>query len=301
MPAAASPASPSQPLAKPVTRSIRVNGIALTYHEWRAKPGNHEAPLVIAHATGFHGRCYSAIAERFPDRRVIALDLRGHGRSEGEPITSWRTLFDDVVGFLDQLRIRRAIGVGHSMGGHVLAQTASERPEAFERLVLFDPVILSPEYYTDQEERFTADAPHPAIRRKRDFASPQAMMERFAARDPYALFTPRVFEDYCTHGLLPCDSGGFELACAPEMEASVYGSSRTNIDILKTAQALDLPVWVVRAKQTDLNDFKGSPTWPALASIMPQGKDVPRPDRTHFHPFEDPEDAARIIAEAVNA
>ena len=55
-----------------------------------------------------------------------------------------------------------------------------------------------------------------------------------------------------------------------------------------------IPVTVVRAKQTDLRDFKGSPTWPGLASIIPNGTDIYRPDRTHFHPFEDPEDAAKI-------
>ena len=185
---------------QPITRSVRVNGIVLTYYEWRAKPGNQEPPLLIAHATGFHGRCYSAIAELFPDRRVIALDLRGHGRSEGGPIEHWRTVVDDVLGFLDQLRIRRALGVGHSMGGHVLLHCASENPEAFSRLVLFDPVILAREYYQPVPEGEGSSA-NPAIRRKRDFDSPEAMMERFATRDPYALFDARVFEDYCRYGL----------------------------------------------------------------------------------------------------
>ena len=95
--------------------------------------------------------------------------------------------------------------------------------------------------------------------------------------------------------------GDFVLACAPEMEASIYGTSRTNVGIHDTAKAVDLPVWVVRARQGMFNDFTGSPTWPQLASTMPQGVDIHRPDRTHFHPFEDPEDAARIIAEAARA
>jgi len=280
-----------------VTRSLRVNDLAFAFHEWRAKPGNHEPPIVIAHATGFHGRCYSAIAEAFPDRRVIALDLRGHGRSEGRPIDHWRTLFEDVSAILDQLRIRRAVGVGHSMGAHTLVQVASENPEVFSRLVLFDPVILAPEFYEDSGALYTSDAPHPTIRRKRDFDSPEAMMERFATRDPYSLFTPRVFEDYCRHGLREKPDGGFELACAPEMEASVYGASRTNSGIHDAARKVKVPTLIVRAQQGKSMDFKTSPTWPKLASIMPAGEDLSRPDRTHFHPFEDPEDAARIIAE----
>jgi pimeloyl-ACP methyl ester carboxylesterase len=294
-------ATPGQPTTGPATRSVRVNGNALTYHEWRAKPGNHEPPLVIAHATGFHGRCYDAIAEHFPDRRVIALDLRGHGRSEGGPIEHWQTLSDDVSAFLDQLRIRRAVGVGHSMGAHTLLQCAADSPEAFSRLVLFDPVVLAPEFYAPSGPLYTSDAPHPAIRRKRDFASPEAMMERFAPREPYSLFTRRVFEDYCRHGLRPSAAGGYELACTPEMEASVYASSRSNAGILDAARTVAIPVLVVRAMQRELNDFKGSPTWPQLASTMPAGVDLYRPEHTHFHPFEAPDDAARVIAEFCTA
>jgi len=281
---------------QPITRSIRVNGISLTYYEWRAKPGNQEPPLLIAHATGFHGRAYDAIAERFRDRRVISLDLRGHGRTEGEPIDNWRIMSDDVNVVLDQLRIRRAVGVGHSMGAHTLVQSASERPDAFSRLILFDPVILAPEFYQADAALFTSDAPHPAIRRKRDFASPEAMMGRFAPRDPYNLFESRVFKDYCQFGLKELPGGGYVLACSPEMEASVYGSSRSNPGIHDAAAKVEVPVLVVRAQQTGLNDFKGSPTWPKLAALMPKGEDLYRPDRTHFHPFEDSADAARIIA-----
>lgn len=287
--------------APPVTRSVRVNGIALNYYEWRGKAGGQEPPILIAHATGFHGRCYGAIADHFPERRVIALDLRGHGHSEGGPVDHWRTFADDVAGFCEQLRIRRALGVGHSMGAHVLLQCAADNPEFFDRLVLFDPVILAPEYYAPGAGTRTADAPHPAIRRKRDFTSPQAMMERFASREPYSLFEHRVFEDYCRHGLRERPGGGFELACSPEMEASVYGSSRSNAGILEAARSLEIPVLVVRAQQTDLNDFKGSPTWEKLASVLPGGTDLYRPDRTHFHPFEDSADAARIIAGAAGS
>jgi hypothetical protein len=85
-----------------------------------------------------------------------------------------------------------------------------------------------------------------------------------------------------------------ELACSPEDEASVYASSRSNPGILEAARRVGIPVLVVRALATTLNDFKSSPTWPELAGIIPQGVDLHRPDMTHFHPF--PADAARIIA-----
>lgn len=281
--------------AAPTLSTYRVNGIDLAVHAWAADTA--AAPLVFAHATGFHGRVFDAIVEQFPEHPAYAIDLRGHGLSGGGPIDDWRLVASDVAGFLDQAGISGAIGIGHSMGAHTLLQVAADHPDAFKRLILFDPVILAPEFYAPGAPFYTADNPHPAIRRKRDFASVDAMIERFRQRDPYDLFAPRVFTDYCRYGLVPAASGeGLELACAPEVEASVYASSRSNGAVLEAASHVAIPVLVVRAKHTDLQDFKSSPTWPELASILPQGTDLYRPDRTHFHPLEDPDDAARIIA-----
>lgn len=284
----------------PVTRTWPINGIDLAVHHWDAATSApvDAVPLVFAHATGFHGRVWGAIIDQFPAHPIHAIDLRGHGQSGGGPIDDWRMMSADVAAFLAAAGIGGAIGIGHSMGAHTLLQVAADYPDAFTRLVLFDPVILAPEFYAPGEPLYSADNPHPAIRRKRDFASPEAMMERFRERDPYHLFDARVFADYCHFGLVPDAAGdGCELACAPEVEASVYASSRSNGAVLEAAKSVAIPVLVVRAKHTDLNDFKSSPTWPELASILPQGTDLYRPDRTHFHPFEDPDDAAQIIAE----
>ncbi len=286
----------------PAARSIAIDGVKIAYWEWRAAPGNTEPPLFFAHATGFHGRVFDAVIEHFAGRRVISVDLHGHGRSGGDPIDHWGTVAREVAGLLDHLRLRGAVGVGHSMGAHTLAQCAADHPDTFSHLVLFDPVIMEPERYAPENAAMMAGAAHPAIRRKRDFASVEAMIERFQGRDPYALFAPRVFEDYCRHGLVAkTDGGGFELACSPEMEASVYSSSLSNSGIHQAVTQIKAPTLVVRAKQTQAMDFKGSPTWPLLAGQIPRGTDMPRPDRTHFHPFEDPADAARIISEAMAA
>lgn len=282
----------------PETRFHPVAGTDLAVHYWPSEGTG--TPLVFAHATGFHGRVWDAIIARFPDHPAYGLDLRGHGLTHGGPVNDWRVLADDVAAFLEQTGITGAIGIGHSMGAHTLLQVAADNPGRFAKLVLFDPVILAPDFYAPGQPLYTADNPHPAIRRKRDFASPEAMMERFRDRDPYNLFDAQVFEDYCRFGLAPSPSGGgMELACAPEDEASVYASSRSNPGILEAAKRVDIPVLVVRALYTTLNDFKSSPTWPELANVLPQGTDLHRPDMTHFHPFQDPADAARIIAEFV--
>lgn len=284
----------------PATRFWPTGGTDLAVHEWSSEADG--VALVFAHATGFHGRVWDAVIAHFPAHPAYAIDLRGHGLSRAGPIDDWRLLSSDVADVMQQAAIAGAVGIGHSMGAHTLLQVAADHPGRFARLVLFDPVILAPEFYASAAPLYTADNPHPAIRRKRDFASPEAMIERFRTRDPYNLFALQVFEDYCRHGLVPAPSGGgLELACTPEVEASVYASSRSNPGILEAAKRVTIPVLVVRALHTSLNDFKSSPTWPELAATLPRGQDLYRPDMTHFHPFQDPADAARIIAEFMNA
>ena len=79
----------------------------------------------------------------------------------------------------------------------------------------------------------------------------------------------------------------------------MYMSSLAGAPAIDDAARVTVPTTVVRAMQGEKGDFKGSPTWPGLAASMPEGIDMHRPDMTHFHPFQDPDDAARIIADAM--
>ena len=284
---------------EPRLRFIKAGDTTLAYHEWPAEPGADT--LLIVHATGFHGRCYDAIAMQFPDHRVIAADMHGHGASSGGPVSDWQIIVDELTAVIDHLGLEGAIGMGHSMGAHVTLRTAAKRGHAFRSLVLFDPVILAPEFYAAGRSLIPEGQIHPAAKRKRDFASPEEMIERFEARDPYQLFRRDVFESYCRHGLAPLDEGGFELACPPEVEASLYMTSLSGAAALEAAGTLQVATTIVRAMQSDIRDFKASPTWPGLADSMPNAVDLDRSDMTHFHPFQDPDDAARIIREAMNA
>ena len=283
---------------QPLHHTTPAGDIDLAWWEWNADLRGKAPTLLFAHATGFHARVWDGVIEQLPGRHIVALDLHGHGRSTGAPITDWRVLWEEVQAMLAAEGLSRLHGIGHSMGAHTLTQAAANDTALFDSLILFDPVILRPEWYEAEGGGFDPDEPHPTARRKRDFASPEAMIERFSTRDPYAIFQPRVLADYCRYGLIErADGDGIELACAPEMEASVYMSSRSNPGIFGAARSLQIPVLVVRAAQGAMGDFKSSPTWPDLASTIPNGTDMPRPDMTHFHPFQDPADAAKIIKE----
>jgi pimeloyl-ACP methyl ester carboxylesterase len=69
--------------------------------------------------------------------RLLAIDQRGHGASE-QPASGYamRDLAQDALAFMDELGIRRATIVGHSMGSFVAQQLALAAPERVTRLVL---------------------------------------------------------------------------------------------------------------------------------------------------------------------
>ena len=112
----------------------------LHVHEW----GDPEAPpLVCVHGVTAHGERFKRLAERrWASRfRVVAPDLRGHGRSGYEPPWNFATYAADLIETVDALGIEQADWVGHSFGGRLVLELAAAHPERIRRAVLLDPGI----------------------------------------------------------------------------------------------------------------------------------------------------------------
>jgi pimeloyl-ACP methyl ester carboxylesterase len=67
------------------------------------------------------------------DHRVIAFDLRGHGKSgkPTDPVAYGDDLVQDAIRLLDHLGIRRAHVVGYSLGAIITAKLVTTNPERF--------------------------------------------------------------------------------------------------------------------------------------------------------------------------
>jgi lipase len=110
-------------------------------HEW----GDPEAPAVVClHGVAGHGRRFRQLAEErlAPTFRVVAPDLRGHGRSEWEPPWSLEAHLDDLSETLDRLGVEPVAWIGHSFGGRLVIEATARGGVA--RAVLLDPAIWIP-------------------------------------------------------------------------------------------------------------------------------------------------------------
>ncbi len=285
-----------------VENYVRVNGTDICWFEWGAKSPGEETVLLI-HATGFHARCWDRVVSYLDGKHVIAVDQRGHGRSDNTPPITWNRFGDDAIDLVRSLNLDNIVGVGHSMGGHCIIQAAHAEPDRFTRLVLVDPVVMAPEFYQTQKPEHSTwldeNGVHPVARRKNNFADADAMFANFQGRGSYGLWREDVLRDYCQYGLLPDPDGpGCVLACPPDVEAAVYmGSASENL--YDRVGEIKIPVKILRAKERDATrqemDFSASPTWSGLADCFPDGRDVYLPELTHFIPMQEPEMVARHI------
>lgn len=112
-------------------------GNSVAYRVFSGPPGAET--MLLLHGIGMTadlnwGGSYETLRQRF---RVVAPDLRGHGRSK-RPSSKFRLedCADDVVALTDALGIERFIATGYSMGGLIAQLLWRRHPARTSRLVL---------------------------------------------------------------------------------------------------------------------------------------------------------------------
>jgi pimeloyl-ACP methyl ester carboxylesterase len=272
------------------------DGVRIALHELG---GSNSSPLLlIAHANGFHGRCYqpmvdAGLSERF---RCVALDLRGHGDSETPPgaIGDWAALGQDVEAALDGLGAEpgAVFGFGHSFGGAGLLMAEVTRPGTFAALWLYEPVVPPPGMFPppDSTTNPMADG---AERRREIFDSYEAAIANFASKPPMNTFDPEALRAYVEGGFAPQPDGTVLIKCRGRDEAAFYRSGATNHTYEHLAEVA-CPVTVAVGEP----GF-GPPAFaPAVAEALPRGALVELPHLNHFGPLQAPAEIAKAVLHA---
>ena len=120
-------------------------------------------PIVFIHGAGFDHTVWVLPARYFARKgfRVVALDLPGHGRSEGPALTSVEAMSDWIVEVSETLALKDLVVVGHSMGSLVAYCLAAQKPDLVNKMVLLG--TSSPMPVTDLLLDAARDNHHAAI------------------------------------------------------------------------------------------------------------------------------------------
>jgi pimeloyl-ACP methyl ester carboxylesterase len=135
-----------------------VNGLKMYYEVY-----GEGKPIVLLHGSYMTiplnwSNFISLLAK---DRKVIATEMQGHGRTRDIAREfSYEGMADDVSGLLKHLKIDKADLLGYSMGGGLAFQVAVRHPEQVRRLVVLSGTYKHDGWWPDVEDSYatlTAD------------------------------------------------------------------------------------------------------------------------------------------------
>jgi pimeloyl-ACP methyl ester carboxylesterase len=120
---------------------FRCPGGEVAVREW----GDPAGPVVLClPGLSTNVTIYRRVAERLPERHLVAIDARGRGLSQITPPNTygWGAHINDAMSVADQLGADTFDLIGHSLGAFLSMAIATSHPERVERVVLIDSVAL---------------------------------------------------------------------------------------------------------------------------------------------------------------
>ena len=129
------PTIPSQAAWADAKKMVKLpNGISLAYVDIGNPAGK---PTLLIHGYTDNSRSWSLIAPYLKERRLLAIDLRGHGKSDAPACCYAYTDFaNDTALFLDAMGVAKADVIGHSLGSMTAQLLAAQHPGKVDHVVL---------------------------------------------------------------------------------------------------------------------------------------------------------------------
>lgn len=115
---------------------VELNGLRFHYREW----GSRGQPVLLLHGLASTSHIWDLTAPLInKDLQVLALDQRGHGKSDKpDDGYDFATILGDVRAFCRRIGIERPVVVGHSWGASVALQYAADYTEEVAGVAMVD-------------------------------------------------------------------------------------------------------------------------------------------------------------------
>lgn len=267
----------------PVSRRIDVGRVKLNVRE------KGDGPLMlffhgITANSAVFGKLTAELSSRF---RTIAVDQRGHGRSD-KPDAGYQAddFADDIAALIRTLDSGPAIIIGHSLGSRNGVTAAARYPELVRSVVAIDfTPYIEPAVLDTLESRVNA-----GDQLFSDTATVEAYLAARYPKIPLDAIKVRAASGY--HGV---EGGLRPLASASAMAQTVTG---LRADLVPAFRDVSRPVLVVRGAESKLVSEA------ALAKTSQLRPDLPVvvvPDADHYVHEEQPEIVLRAISNFVDA
>ena len=218
-------------------------------------------PIIFFHATGLNAATYlnllTKIFEDFDgERSIYAFDQRGHGLSLAEAdhtkLKSWKQFSKEAISFLNSLDHESVDLMGHSMGGIVASEVASQLKLKVQNLIMLEPVLyyapkdvikLKLKNFLKFDDLSASNKSSSAKQRRNNFASFEEAIEHFTGRAMFASWPEESIMNYLEGGLVKKE-GSFFLSCDPAWEAKTFET--VTFDTFRFLKKATCPVLIIR-------------------------------------------------------
>ena len=284
--------------AKVSRENILLHEESFSYLFFKGRSKNN--PIIFFHATGLNAATYLNLLTKIYDnfdgqRSIYAFDQRGHGLSEAEAdhkkLKSWRQFSKEAITFLNALGHESVELMGHSMGGIVASEIASQLKLKVNNLIMLEPVL----YYEPKEviklkikkflqfSDFSASNKSSGARQRRNnFASFDEAVEHFIGRAMFVSWPEESIKSYLKGGLVKRE-GSFFLSCDPAWEAKTFET--VTFDTYRFLKKATCPVLIIRGdKETSTFTDEAKKALSKKNNIL-----IEEYSGTHFLPIENVE------------
>ena len=280
--------------------TVEVDGGTLHGLEW---PAGRRAPTVLGvHGITANAASWRLVAERLSGVRVVAVDLRGRGRSNalGAP-WSLEQHARDLEHVVSARGLGRPVVAGHSMGGFVAVQLAAVSPELAERLVLVDGGLPTPPLapLPDSTSATPESLLGPAVTRlEMTFASHDEYREFWRTHPAFGPWWNDAMTDYVDYDLEPVSDGRWRPSTTPEAMLANLRELDGRSGYAEVLAELRTPTVFVRAPRGLTN---AAPLYPARyaqdqLARLPHVRSLEAADTNHYTVVLAPHGADTVAA-----
>jgi len=265
----------------PKSFTKQLNGVRIHYRQW----GTDSAPpMLLLHPAPLNSHVWDAFGPMMASHfRVIAPDARGFGESEWSHSYEGDVYLNDLHALVNELKLRRVVLCGNSMGGTLAYMYAGMHPENVERLILVDTgpgekVTNEPAQNSTPSPRRGGPPPVPA--------GPFSSAEEAAAQVPKA-FGPAFLRAMVDHNLQRGADGSWRWKY--DLKGTSVAAERAMRDPRKWHlwKAVKCPTLVLRGERSPAMSQQAAEQ---MVAENEHATLVAIPNAGHFIPLEAPSD-----------
>ena len=261
------------------SRRLDIGGLSFHYLDW----GGDGPPLVMLHGLTGHARTWDHTAAALSDSyHILALDQRGHGDSEWAPQYGVGLMAEDLLAFLDALRLGEVTLMGLSMGGIVAFLFTASHPERVRDLIVLD---IGPQIAAPGARQVAA-----GLAANHVFGSEDEAVAQARAFNPRP--TDEALRHRVRHNLRPLPDGTltFKYDDALRERGAIF--DRSAVELWAAWRAVSRPVLLVRGDQSDI---LAAETAQRMAAENARASLVGVPDCGHSITLDNPQGLLDVV------